>query len=365
MGRNLKHAGIVLASIAALALGGAANAAKMTPALKKLIAAAEKEGELQVMWGASSMGGPKGAKAFAQHMNKIYGINITIKWAPGPSMPRMGNRIAMRHANGLPSPSDVYMGFSRNMGTLLKHKMFQSAPWGEYAPGRLTDRIVEQNGTMLKILTALVGFTYNKKLAPSVPTRVSDFLKPEWKGKVATTPYGAGFDQLAAKEAWGADRTIAFAEKFTNQIAGFIRCSEAERLSSGEFLALIFDCSGDSMKKAIERGAPLARVVPPDVPIVSYFYFGVPKNAVHPNMAKLFITYALSEEGQRKVYEMTGGDLHLFPGSVIRKQVMGLEKKYGIKFKSADVAWQIANKSGNAAQRKAKKIMRKARKKKK
>lgn len=355
------------AAVALIATSGmqTAPAAEISPALKKLAAAADKEGELLVMWGASTLGGPKGAKVFQDRINKRFGINLKIKWAPGPSMPRMGNRVAMSLGNGLKSPTDVYMGFSRNMATLRKHKIFLSAPWGEYYPGWLDHRMIEQDNTLVRVISVTLGFTYNTKLAPFKPTKVIDLLKPGWKGRIATTPYAAGFEQLAAKEVWGPKRAIAFVEEFTNQIAGFIRCSEAERLTSGEFLALMFDCSGDSMKRAILKGAPLARVVPSDAPLVSYFYLGVPKNAVNPNAGKLFAAFAGSKEGQRIVFDQARGDVHLLPGSETGKMITSLEKKFGTKFVNADINWQIANKAGNAAQRKAKKIMRRARKKKK
>jgi ABC-type Fe3+ transport system substrate-binding protein len=356
---------MIAASALATTMAFPAMSADMTPELKALAKAADKEGEILVMWSASTMGGPKGAEILQSRMNKLYGTNIKIKWAPGPSMPRMGNRVAMSYGNNLPSPTDVYMGFSRNMATLHKHKLFHSAPWGKYYPGWMDGRVVEQNGTLVRVISVTLGFTYNTKLAPFPPTKVSDFLKPGWKGKVATTPYAAGFEQLASKEVWGGKKTIGFVEEFTNQIAGFMRCSEHERLTSGEFLALVFDCSGDSMKRAIQKGAPLKRVVPSDAPLVSYFYFGVPKNAAHPNGGKLLAAYAGSKEGQRTVYELTAGDVHTLPGSEIGKEISALEAQYGGKFVNADVAWQLSNKEGNTAQGKAKKIMRKAGKKKK
>lgn len=353
----------VAAILATVAISGHAPAmAEVSPALRELVTAAGKEGELRIMWSANTMGGPGGAKAFEAAMNKTYGTNIAIKWSPGPSMPNMGNQIAMRHTNKLESPTDVYIGFSRNLAALDQHALFQPAPWSDYMPGRITSDIVEQGGTMVKITTATLGFTYNVKLAPSVPERVSDFLKPEWKGKVATTPYGAGFDQLAAADAWGKAKAVDFAKQFTNQVAGLIRCSEAERLSSGEFLALIFDCSGDSMEQAIAKGAPLKRIIAPDVPLVSYFYFAVPKNARNPNAAKLFITHALSKDGHKLVYDQTGSDLHLLPGTVAEKAIREVEQKHSMKFKSADVAWQIANTEGNTAQVEIQKILRSARK---
>lgn len=338
-----------------------AQTANMTPALKELAAAADKEGELLVKWGAGSFGGARGATLLAKKINQAYGTKIRIKWAPGGSFPAMGSEVAIAFRNKQPSPTDAYIGFSRNMAVYLKHDMFQKGDYKKYLPDRMTDAVVERD-TYVKIYTGTIGFTYNKARAPSVPERLTDFLEPEWKGKIATTPFAAGFEQLAAKEVWGVEKAIDYSTKLSAQLAGFILCPEAERVASGEFLAFLMDCGGGPMMRAAARGAPLVRVLAPDVPIVSYFYLAVPKNATNPNAAKLFITYVLSKDGQRDSYKMMFADLHLFPESKILKEMRMTEKKYGIKYQSVDIGWQeSANNAGNAAQRKIQKILRRGR----
>jgi ABC-type Fe3+ transport system substrate-binding protein len=328
----------------------------LTPAVKDLAALAAKDKEMTVTWSNSTMGGQKGAKAFETGINKMFGIDIKVSWAPGDSMPNVGNQIAMSAQNNLPSPTDVYMGFSRNMAVLLDRNLFHSAPWSSYFPDRLTSEVVEQD-TYVKVVSATLGFTYNSAMAPSKPDKLEDFLKPEWKGKFATTAFAAGFDQVASKEAWGAEKTIAFAKKFSDGAAGFMRCNEMGRLSSGEFLALVTDCSGDSAREfARTKGAPLVRVVAPDVPLVSYFYFAVPKNGKSSNLGKLFVAFALTKEGQAVIREQTFGDLHLFPDSIVKDEVAKAETIAGKKFGSGDIAWQKTNAAGNAAQQEVAKI---------
>jgi ABC-type Fe3+ transport system substrate-binding protein len=329
----------------------------LTPAVKELAQLAAQDKEMTVTWSNSTMGGQKGAKAFETGINKMFGINIKISWAPGDSMPNVGNQVATTAQNGLPSPTDVYMGFSRNMAVLKDRNLFHSAPWASYFPDRLTNEIVEED-TYVKVVSATLGFTYNSALAPSKPEKLEDFLKPEWKGKYGTTAFGAGFDQIAAKEAWGPEKTIEFAKKFSEGAAGFLRCNEMGRLSSGEFLALVTDCSGDSAREfAATKGAPLARVVAPDVPLVSYFYFAVPKNAKASNLGKLFVAFALTKEGQSVIREQTFGDLHLLPESIVKDEVAKAEKIVGKKFASGDIAWQKTNDAGNAAQQEVAKIL--------
>ena len=344
---------VVAAAFAAPAL---AQGVAMSPALRQLAAAADKEGTLLLTWSSGTMGGSNGAKAFEDAINKAYGTKIRIRWAPGPAMPAVGSQIAMRFGSGLSSPTDVYMAFSRNMAQLLKHDMFQSAAWREFNPERLTDAVVERN-TYVKVVSSTLGWSYNAKLTKSRPEKLEDFLKPEWKGKVATTSFASGFDQIGAKDAWGLERTVAFARRFSQQVGGFMRCNESERLSTGEFIALVTDCGGDAARDAMKTGAPLERVVAPDVQLISYFYFAVPKNAEHPSAGKLFTVFAASKEGQQVIREQTAGDLHLYPESIIGKDVRAVEAKHGFKFKHADIAWQTTNEEGNAAQQQVEKIL--------
>jgi ABC-type Fe3+ transport system substrate-binding protein len=332
-----------------------AQTAKMTPALKELAAAADKEGQVIIKYSSNFFDGGRGIKIYTDNVNKAYGTNIKVVWAPGGSMPEIGNEIAVSLRNNLPAPTDVYFGFSRNMAAFLKFDLFQKVPWKSYDPERLTDRIVEKD-TYVKAYSATLGFSYNTDLVKSKPERVTDFLKPEFKGKIATTAFGAGFDQLAAKEAWGPDKTIEFAKQFAKQVGGFMLCPEAERLASGEFLAFVTDCGGGSMVKASLNGAPIRRVVTPDVPLISYFYNAIPKNAPNPNAAKLFVVYLHSPQGMRDMYDLHQNDLHLYPESQQRDGIEAVEKKFGIKFIDADIAWQETNERGNAAQREVVKI---------
>ena len=348
---------LTVAAFSLVAAPEVGRAADMTPALKALVPAADKEGEVVIKTSANFFGGGRGIKLYTDHVRKAYGTKITVKWSPGGSYPEVGNEVAVAFRNKLPSPTDIYIGFSRNMAVFEKFDMFETVDWKSLDPVRLSDEIVEK-GLFVKGYTGTLGFSYNTELAPSKPERLGDFLKPEWKGKIATTPFAAGFEQLAAKEAWGPQRTLDFAKKFATQVSGFMLCTEPERLASGQFLAFVTDCGGGSMLKAAAAGAPIARVITPDYPMVSYFYFAVPKNAVHPNAAKLFVTYLLSERGQADMYDLTLNDLHLFPQSKTRPAVEAVEKKFGFKFQSADVAWQATNEAGNEAQREVQKIFR-------
>lgn len=337
------HVAAAAAAAACLAEGALAQT---TPAMKELVEAAKKEGALTLSWGEGTLGGTEGLKVFEQRINAAYGTSLKVTFTPGDSMPAMGNKIATLMAAGQPSVSDVYVAYVRTMGTLVPKKMFLAADWKSLG---VPESAIEADGTMVKLVTALPGILYNTRAVPHKPERLSDFLKPEWKGKIASTPYAANYDMLAANDVWGPEKALDFTRKISAQLAGLIRCNENERIASGEFVAYFVTCTGNDADDLIKKGAPLAQVVPKDFAVVGYFYLAVPKNAPHPNAAKLFTAYALTPEGQKLVYDQWGSDLDILPGSQTRKKTEALEAQYGQKLKRFDVAWEEANTAGNKA----------------
>ena len=194
------------------------------------------------------------------------------------------------------------------------------------------------DGQLIRIVTGLSGVTYNSALAPMKPERLDDFLKPQWKGKIASTPYSAGFDVLLAEDVWGKEKTVNYVRALSKQITGLIRCGEAERIATGEYLALVMDCTGQDALQWQEKGAPLEQMMPLDAAQQRYYYFAVPKNAQHPDAAKLYTLFPMTEEGQKLAYDTWKTDLHFLPGSKMGKMVDDY-KKQGVKFKEVTVDW--------------------------
>jgi iron(III) transport system substrate-binding protein len=187
-------------------------------------------------------------------------------------------------------------------------------------------------------VTGLSGATYNSALAPMKPVTLEDFLKPAWKGKIASTPYAAGYDILLAEDVWGKEKTFNYVRAVSQQITGLIRCGEAERIATGEYLALVMDCTGQDALQWKEKSAPLEQMMPLDAAQQRYYYFAIPKNAQHPNAAKLYSIFMMTEEGQKLSYDTWKTDLHSFPGSKMGKMVDDYAK-LGVKFKEVTVAW--------------------------
>src|SRR5215813_5653383 len=315
-----------------------ASAQEINAALKDLAAAANREGTLTLSWSGSTLSGIQGAARYQAAINKYFGTNIRINFLPGADMARIINTLATEYSAGQKASVDIALGAAPQVVPVLKASFFEAVDWKKYLPGRITDEMVEWNGELIRIVTGLSGATYNSALAPMKPTTLEDFLKPTWKGKIASTPYSAGFDILLADDVWGKEKTVAYVRALSKQITGLIRCGEAERIATGEYLALVMDCTGQDALQWKEKGAPLDQMMPLDAAQQRYYYFAVPKNAQHPNAAKLYSIFLMTEEGQKLSYDTWKTDLHSFRGSKMGKMVDDYAK-LSVKFKEVTVAW--------------------------
>ncbi len=315
-----------------------ANAAEMNTALRRLAAAADKEGNLNLSWSQSTFSGSQGAALFQAAMNKKYGTKIRINFVPGADQPRIGTQLATEFSAGQKAHTDIYLGAALSITPLIDLDIFQQVNVKEFMPERSGVAVSELDNRFFRIITGMSGVTYNSQLAPIKPTRLDDFLRPEWKGKIASTPYAAGFDVLLANDVWGKDKTIEFVKKLSTQISGVMRCGESERIATGEFMALVMDCTGQDAITWQEKGAPLEQMIARDAAQKRYFYMSVPKHAQNPNTAKLFVTFMLSDEGQELSYKTWKADLHLLPKSKMGQSITALEKQ-GVKFAEVTLSW--------------------------
>jgi ABC-type Fe3+ transport system substrate-binding protein len=322
--------------------------AEINPALKELVAAASKEGSLTLSWSQSTLAGSQGAARYQAAINKMFGTNLKINFVPGADMARLVNQLVTEFSAGQKASVDIALGAARQIAPVVKLDFAEQIDWRKYLPERITPEMIELDGRVIRVVTGLTGVTYNSAQAPMKPVAMEDFLKPQWKGKLASTPYAAGFDVLLADDVWGKERTFTYVRALSKQIAGLIRCGEAERIATGEYLGLVMDCTGQDALQWQERGAPLEQLMPLDAAQQRYYYFAIPKNAQHPAAAKLYTIFLLTEEGQRLSYETWKTDLHVLPGSKMGAIVADYQRR-SVKFKEVTVDWWRAHPEIEAA----------------
>jgi ABC-type Fe3+ transport system substrate-binding protein len=323
----------------------AAAPIKMSPALQKVIAGAKKEGALNLEYGGGILGTSQGARVAAAGIKKMFGVDLKVTYTPGPSFAPMAAKVYTEMQAHQPASTDVYYGTAVQISPYLNRGLFRKIPWATLYPGRITPQIVEGGDRALRITTGLPGVLYNKHTDPAFGKVVimSDLLKPEFKGKIYTEPYLAGFDVLVASDLWGYAKSEAFVRKYSTQIGGLLRCGEPDRIASGEVPALAIDCTGSEENLPRFRNV-LGLTVLHDAAMRRYDYIGIPTNAVHPDAAILFGLYTSSPSGQKDVLiDLFGNGLDSYPDSPTHATITALEKQ-GVKFRDVTITWWSAQK---------------------
>ena len=328
-----------LAAFAAAVVAAApAGAQNFNDALKKLVGDAGKEGKLILGWSNNSLAGIQGAQRAQAAMNKMFGTNIRIDFLPGPDMARVANQLTTEYSAGQKAHVDVMLGAATQLAPMIRMDVLRAIDWRAFMPERIGADMVEMDGRMIRLVTGLSGATYNSALAPMKPERLDDFLRPEWKGRIASTPYAAGFDVLVASDIWGEARTFDFVRKLSRQVSGLIRCGDAERVATGEYLAIVMDCTGQDALVWQEKGAPIDQMLPLDAAQKRYYYFAIPKHAQNPAAATLYALFMMTAEGQKLAFETWKTDLHLFPESKMAKITGDMEMR-GVQFREITMKW--------------------------
>jgi len=301
------------------------RAAEINPALAKLVAAAQAEGELNVIWGPA-LGAGTGAKAIQDGVNKTYGTSIKVNYTPGPSMPQMATRTIQEVQAGRKASSDLYVGVEVALTQMMAANVLTAVPWAEYFP--YVTPAMAGDGRALLVATLFNGILYNAHAIPkaNVPHKMADIFRPEWKGKIASTPYAVGFDRLALL--MGFDTIKAVVQRTADWSGGLMRCGENERIASGEFIMLFLNC-GDRIddNMAADNGGPLASGEIEDALATSLHYFGIPKTSAHPNAAILFAGFVASKAGQEIIDKYGHESSHLVAGTPAYAKAQSFETR--------------------------------------
>jgi ABC-type Fe3+ transport system substrate-binding protein len=315
-----------LSTMLSWSLSGAdARADEPSPALAKVVVAAQAEGQLNVIWGPA-LGAGDGAEAIQDAVNKTYGVSIKLNYTPGPSMPQMATRTIQEVKAGQTASSDLYIGVEVALTQMMAADVLNTVPWEEHFT--YVTSAMAGDGRALLVATLFNGILYNAHAIPrnEVPHKIADIFRPEWKGKIASTPYAVGFDRLALLN--GFDNVKAIVEKTAEWSGGLVRCGENERIASGEFIMLFLNC-GDRIDDSMlpENGGPLGSGEIDDALATSLHYFGIPKTSAHPSAAILFAGFVASQAGQAIIDKYAHETSHLIPGTSAYKKAQSFVRR--------------------------------------
>lgn len=323
--------------------------------LRKLVDGARQEGQLNVVWSSTY-----DAMPFADGFNRAYGLNVNVRYTPVPNFRSAAFQVSQEVQAGRSPSSDVVMVSPNLLLRMVEGDALEALDWS-WAPNVTNPELVAPKGVGVVAFEQIYGITYNSSLlmGERVPRTMQDLLKPELKGRLASTPQAIGFSDLGSDQMWGEQRLFDYLGRFSDQLAGLIQCGEEARIASGEFVAFAIDCGHGSTLLAKAQGQPVDVVIPSDAAIFWAGYLGVPRGALHPNAAKLWINYMLSREAQDRFYQMSFTDTHLLPGSHNARLLDDL-KAAGAKITAINLQWVQAQGESTTRQDKAADILRTA-----
>jgi len=163
----------------------------------------------------------------------------------------------------------------------------------------------DADGTFWATMVNVVPYMYNteKVAAADVPNAATDFLKPQFVGKIVTA-YPADDDvtlwvfyHIVQKYGWG------YMDKYMAAKPNFIQGHLGEQRSIGSGQNLVtFDSILDITSELKRQGQPVDSHLPttdalPIWPLTGAIF----KDAPHPNAAKLFLSWLLAPEQQAKL----------------------------------------------------------------
>ena len=323
--RGRRAAIAALAAVMVSAFIGAAVAPAVAQtsgdALKQLVAAAQKEGELNV-FGSGDWNSPRLMAALEKGLNKTYGINVRLKTTPGPSASKLMPRIIDEAKTGRPASTDVFFAPSRQTipsdqaGALLR------VDWKNLMPG-LRDEEIGINGAAVVIGASIhiIGYNTNLVKAKDLPKSYKDFTDPKYKGKIGTTVFAVGWVEAAIHLGEEEATRIVDAMVANGTIIGTTRTGVHNRVATGEFPIFAFDTKPVAYSRLKAKGGPVDYATMDDFMSGTASEVSVPKTSAHPNLAKLLSVYMLTKQGQDTIWKVIGRDSPFRAGSQLNKLV--------------------------------------------
>lgn len=271
-----------------------------TPTFASVLEGAKREGALAVT--VSSPGLPATHKALFDAFNKRFNLNLKAEWTPASSV-STGTRIAAEYGRGQGAIDIVGAGGAEEAAVLIERGILKPYPWaevfGKELPqiGEVTNRAIpDLRGITLPILDAVYGIAWNSDLIKDeeVPSSYEALLDPRWKGKMALNAfYLIPLDSTAF--VIGRDKTLDMARKMlANKPVlerGTPAVSRAIAVGQTPFGVTTFHAAARSgTTEKPQKFKLFSDFIP-----ISPTYVYVPENAPHPNAARLFAAWLVTE----------------------------------------------------------------------
>lgn len=182
--------------------------------------------------------------------------------------------------------------------------------WSPPEGAQLPDRHKDEGFWYLEGITlSCMLYSPDRVSADEVPSEPTDLLNENWHGRVGTIP--AWQTGTAAEFAYYAEQVLGAGDSFAEELSKIeprlasAQANLVEQVIRGE-IDIAFPIADYNLYRFKKEGANVECAYPEAAVPANVRPVSIPANAPHPNAAKLFMNWRLSEEGQTLMQEGFG-----------------------------------------------------------
>ncbi len=270
--------------------------------LSELYRSAKEEGQLNLYGGGPAAPFTADAKLFEE---RFPGIKVVIRNDSSNSLTELiDSQIKAGKMEADIAVLQTIQDFVRwkREGVLVQ---FKPEAFGRIPSGFKDDEGMYSGGMGV----ASIIYAYNPKLVDQrdVPKNAKDFLHSRFMGKIISTyPHDDDitlylYHNIVEKHGWG------FMDDLMKNKPSFVRghVGVAQKIGAGEF-AVTFDATTTTAMAEKNRGVNIDVAIPDDSFPVWAQTAAAFKGALHPNAAKLYLAWYLSDEQQNRMVKRGG-----------------------------------------------------------
>ncbi|OGQ80891.1 MAG: hypothetical protein A3G40_16755 [Deltaproteobacteria bacterium RIFCSPLOWO2_12_FULL_57_22] len=312
-------------------------------ALSRVVEGAKKEGTVNLQISPSSHT-VKSMKRLSREINKKYGVDLDIQFAPTVRMAVDLSKALMEHKLGARPTYDLMSLSVPNIVRGIEAGIYEKVDWQALLDKATPPEIIlgkpgtRYHGYGLISYTAHRGLMYNPKRIPSdrAPKTLAELADPRWKGKIGVHNYPRVWAEVAFIQ--GKEKTFAELRAIAKNrpIQGSYEDQQKRYLLEEIWLA---HSGSQYFQEAKMKGMP-AEWQSLELSDIADYVVAVRTGAQHPNAARLVALYLASPEGSKLHLEEAGaGNLH-YPGNY-ENSIAVQDKRQGIPVATWDYAGRM------------------------
>jgi ABC-type Fe3+ transport system substrate-binding protein len=190
-------------------------------------------------------------------------------------------------------------------------------------------RQVHPQGLGVYYRSQIVGILYNRKLVPDqVGSKLTweDCASAKWKRKIAMDNRPRYLEIFYQPQVWGREKTLGHARQLGANQTIFERSRSAAvtKLTLGEYPIICGANYSHYREQVVYRGIThLGFTLAEPVPVPHGDVVFIPRGADSPNAGKLWVTWSVSEEGQRVLDSVEFDGSPFIPGTEPSRIIKG------------------------------------------